>query len=109
MLPVRYPATADGSSRHAQRVLGSHNSTTGRSTCYRKVATWNVNTLNQAGKLENIKKEARRLKLDILGVSQVRWTGSGSITSGDWTFYYSGGEKHEAGVGSLLQNSWRKQ
>ena len=30
-------------------------------------------------------------------------SGSGKITSGDWTFYYSGGEKHEAGVALLLQ------
>ena len=57
----------------------------------------------QAGKLEIIKKEAKKLKLDILVVSEVRWTGSGMITSDDWTFYYSGGEKDEAGVGLLLQ------
>ena len=83
VLPVHYPATADGSSRHAQRVLGNHNRATVGSTCYRKVATWYVNTLYEAGKLENIKKEARMLKLDILGVSKARWTGSRNRTSGD--------------------------
>ena len=88
VMPFRYPATADGSSRHAQRVLGSHNSTTARSTCYRKVATWNVDTLYQAGKVENIKKEARRLKLGILGLSEVRWRDCGNITSGYWTFLF---------------------
>ena len=89
VMPFRYPATADGSSRHTQRVvLGSHNSTTARSTCCRKVATWNVNTLYQAGKVENIKKEARRLKLGSLGLSEARWTGCGNITSGYWTFLF---------------------
>ena len=75
------------------------------STCYHKIAEWNIYTLYQAGKLESVKEEARRFKLDILSVSEARWTGSRNIASGDWIFYYCGGEKHEAGVGSLLQNS----
>ena len=36
-------------------------------------------------------------------MSEARFTGSVNITSCNWTFYYSDGEKHEAGVGLLLQ------
>ena len=70
----------------------------------RRIATWNVNTLYQDGKFENLLREAERMNLDAVGVSEVRWTGSGQTTSGGWTFYYSGGEAHRAGVGLLLRN-----
>ena len=34
-------------------------------------------------------------KLSVLGVSEVRWTGQGEIRSGDFTVFYSGGERGE--------------
>ena len=43
----------------------------------RRIATWNVNTLFQDGKFENLLREAERMNLDAVGVSGVRWTGSG--------------------------------
>ena len=52
--------------------------------------------------MENLKKEARRLKLDMVGVCEARWTGSGRTVTGDWVFHHSGGDKHEHGVGILL-------
>lgn len=53
--------------------------------------------------MDDLKEEAERMKLDVVGVSEVRWTGSGQITLGGWTLYNSGGEKHEVGVGVLLR------
>ena len=38
-----------------------------------RIATWNVRTMNQPGKLECITREACHLKLDVLGLSEVRW------------------------------------
>ena len=69
----------------------------------RRIATRNVNTLYQDGKFENFLREAERMNLDAVGVSEVRWTGSGETTSGGWTFYCSGGEAHRARVGLLLR------
>ena len=103
VLPVRNQETAGDSPGHARQVSGSRNRATARLDCCSRIATWNVNTLYQVGKLENLKKEAERMKLDVVGVSEVRWTGSGQITSGSWTLYYSGGETHDAGVGVLLR------
>lgn len=37
-----------------------------------KVATWNVRSLYQAGKIHNVEAERKRLKCDILGLSEVR-------------------------------------
>ena len=69
----------------------------------RSIATWDVYTLYQDGKFENLLREVERMNLDAVGVSDVRCTGSGETTSGGWTFYYSGGEAHSARVGLLLR------
>ena len=45
------------------------------------------------GKLDNLKKEAERMQLEVVGVSEVRWMVSGQIISGGWTLYYSGRER----------------
>ncbi|KAJ4441238.1 hypothetical protein ANN_11089 [Periplaneta americana] len=38
------------------------------------IGTWNVRTLLQACKLENLKEEVRRNKVDVMGISEVRET-----------------------------------
>jgi len=40
-----------------------------------------------------------------LGVSEVRWKGQGEIRSGDYTVYYSGGERAEKGVATVVHKS----
>ena len=37
------------------------------------VGTWNVRSMNQ-GKLEVIKQEMARVNVDILGISELKWT-----------------------------------
>ena len=44
--------------------------------------------MNQ-GKLEVIKQEMARVNVDILGISELRWTGMGEFNSG---IYYCGQE-----------------
>ena len=39
------------------------------------VGTWNVRTLWAAGKLELLRNEMKRYKYDVVGISEVRWTG----------------------------------
>ena len=38
------------------------------------IGTWNVRSMNQ-GKLEVVKQEMTRVNIDILGISELRWTG----------------------------------
>ena len=47
--------------------------------------------MNQ-GKLEVVKQEMARVKLDILGISELRWTGMGEFNSDDHYIYYCGQE-----------------
>ena len=47
--------------------------------------------MNQ-GKLEVIKQEMARVNIDILGISELRWTGMGEFNSDDHYIYYCGQE-----------------
>ena len=41
--------------------------------------TWNVRSMNQ-GKLEVVKQEMARVNINILGISELKWTGMGNLT-----------------------------
>ena len=55
------------------------------------IGTWNVRSMNQ-GKLEVIKQEMARVNIDIIGISQLRWTGMGEFNSEEHYLYYLGQE-----------------
>ena len=42
------------------------------------IGTWNVRSMNQ-GKLEVVKQETARVNIDILGISELKWTGMGEF------------------------------
>ena len=72
-----------------------------------KVATWNVRSLYQAGKIHNAAKEMERLNIDILGISDVQWPDSGKMKINNKTIYYSGSQdgSHSYGVGIILNQN----
>ena len=45
--------------------------------------------MNQ-GKLEVVKQEMARVNVDILGISELKWTGMGEFNSDDHYIYYCG-------------------
>ena len=47
--------------------------------------------MNQ-GKLEVVKQEMARVKIDISGISELKWTGMGKFNSNDHYIYYCGQE-----------------
>ena len=53
------------------------------------IGSWNVRSMNQ-GKLEVAKQEMARLNVDILGISELKWTGMGEFNSDDHYIYYVG-------------------
>ena len=55
------------------------------------VGNWNVSSMNQ-GKLEVVKQERSRVNIDILGISELKWTGMGRFNSDDHDIYYCGQE-----------------
>ena len=51
--------------------------------CYKEqycLGTWNVRSMNQ-DKLEVAKQEMARVNVDILGISELKWTGMGEFNS----------------------------
>ena len=47
--------------------------------------------MNQ-GKLEVVNQETTRVNINILGISELRWTGMGEFNSDDHYIYYCGQE-----------------
>ncbi|PIO72196.1 hypothetical protein TELCIR_05887 [Teladorsagia circumcincta] len=67
------------------------------------IGTWTVRTLIRTGNLAQLLREFKRYRLDMLGISEIRWIGNGRMSSDDKTILYSGhSEKHEGGVGIVL-------
>ena len=55
------------------------------------IGTWNIRSMNQ-GTLKVVKQEMERVNIDILGISELRWTGMGEFNSDDHYIYYCGQE-----------------
>ena len=45
------------------------------------VGGWNVRTMYEVGKTAQVEKEMDNYNIDILGISECRWTGCGSVTT----------------------------
>ena len=73
-----------------------------------KIGTWNVRTLYQPGKFENLIQEMQNVNLDILGIAERHWTEEGKIIQENHIMIYSGGEKHGNGVVIVMKNSVAK-
>ena len=60
--------------------------------CYKEQyckGTWKVKSMNQ-GKLGRVKQEMARVNIDILGISEQKWVGTGGFNSDDYYTYYGG-------------------
>ena len=55
------------------------------------IATWNARFRNQ-GKVEVVKQGTARVNIDILGISELKWTGMGQVNSDDHDISYCGQE-----------------
>ena len=66
---------------------------------------WNVRSMNQ-GKLDVVKQEMARLNIDILGISELKWTRIGELNSDGHYIYYCGqGSLRRNGVAFIVNKS----
>ena len=64
--------------------------------------TWNIRSMNQ-GKSEVVKQEMAKVNVDILGISELKWTGMGEFNSNDHYIYYCGQESLKRnGVATMI-------
>ena len=75
------------------------------------IGFWNVRKMYEQGRVAQVIAEMKRYKLDILGVSESRWTKSGRMktTTGE-TVLYSGREDdlHHEGVAIIMKKGMEK-
>ena len=64
---------------------------------------WNAGSLNQ-GKLKMVKQEMARVNTDILGISELKWTGMGEFNSDDNYIYYCGQESLRKSEVAIIVN-----
>ena len=71
------------------------------------IGTWNVRSMNQ-GKLEVVKQERARVNVDILGISELKWTGMSEYNSDDHYIYYCGQESLRRNGVAIMVNKESK-
>uniref|UniRef100_A0A8D8XYL8 Craniofacial development protein 2 n=1 Tax=Cacopsylla melanoneura TaxID=428564 RepID=A0A8D8XYL8_9HEMI len=74
------------------------------------MATWNVLTLKQPGKMQEVASEMAKYNIDLIALQEVRWQGNGRIDKPDFSLMYSGNEENTGlyGTGFLVNKSVRK-
>jgi len=78
-----------------------------------RIGVWNVRTMFETGKAAQVAREMDRYRLEILGLSEVRWMSSGQTTlaSGHQLLYSGPSEEegvHKNGVGLMLSKKASK-
>jgi hypothetical protein len=59
-----------------------------------RFGTWNVRSLYRVGSLMTVSRELPTYRLDLVGVQEVRWEGSGTVPVGEYTFFYGKGNEN---------------
>lgn len=80
-----------------------------KSTC--RIGTWNVRTMFQTGKTAQAEREMLLYHIDILGISECRWTGNGCVTTSSVnTIIYSGRNDNDRreGVAIIMSKAAKK-
>jgi hypothetical protein len=67
-----------------------------------RFGTGNVRSLYRAGSIMTVSRELSRYRLDLVGVQEVRWDGSGTAPAEYTIFYGKGNEKYKLGTGFFV-------
>ena len=67
------------------------------------IGIWNVRSMNQ-GKLELVKQEMTSVNIDVLGISELKWTWKDKFNSDDHSIYYCGQESLRGNRVALVVN-----
>ena len=70
-----------------------------------RIGNWNVRTMYSVGKTAQVVKEMQRYNLDILGISECRWSGSGRLKTqtGEIILYLGRDDNiHQSGVALVM-------
>ena len=71
------------------------------------MGNWIVRSMNQ-GKLEVVEQETARVNINILGISELKWTEMGEFNSDDYYISYCGQESLRRNGVALIVNKESK-
>ena len=73
-----------------------------------RIGTWNVRSMSQ-GKLDIVKREMERIDVNLLAVSEMKWTGMGHFKSDNHEVYYCGQDaQRRNGVAFICKDEIRR-
>jgi len=69
-----------------------------------KICTWNVRTMYKVRKINNSIAEMVRLRIDMMGINEIRWPGNGQRIVDNHKVYHSSNENNKRiyGVGLIV-------
>ena len=68
------------------------------------IGTWNIVRFISQGKLEVVKQKMARVNINILGISELKWSGMDKFNSDDHPIYYCGQESLRRNGVTLIVN-----
>lgn len=74
------------------------------------IGTWNILTLLQPGKMNELAEQIEKLNVEVVALQEIRWKDSGIISKKEFSLYYSGPELStgQAGVGFFVKSALQK-
>ena len=74
------------------------------------IGCWNVRTMAETSRAAQVAKEMRTYGLEILGISESRWKGMGSmrLQTGEWIIYIGDEDVHQGGVAIMMSEKAKK-
>ena len=67
------------------------------------IGTWNIRSMNQ-DMLKGVKQEMIRVNIDVVGISELKWSGTGEFNSDDHYIYYCGQESFRRNGVAIIVN-----
>ena len=75
-----------------------------------RMGTWNIRTLMTVGKIEEIGKQMKEYKIEILALQETRWKGEGQIDRNNYTLLYGGEDKQgKRGTGFMISKTFKER